>query len=69
MVFKQISNMCVGTKYSLDEILAIIRPVLYVWSVMRFGRKSWTPIKISLVLDLVQIVIGVTRLSRSSFYE
>lgn len=69
MVLKQISNLCVGTKYSLDEILTIVRPVIYVWSVVRFGRKSWLPIKICLLLDLVQIIIGVTRLSRSTFYE
>jgi mannose/fructose/N-acetylgalactosamine-specific phosphotransferase system component IID len=69
MIFKWISNVCVGTKYSLDEIVSIVRPVIYVWCVMKFGRKSWTPIKISAILDLVQIVIGITRLSRSNFYE
>lgn len=69
MLLKQISNLCVGTKYSLDEIVAIVRPVIYVWCVVRFGRKSWLPIKICLLLDLIQIMIGVTRLSRSAFYE
>jgi len=59
----------VGSRYSLDEIIAIVRPVIYVYSVMRLGRKSFAPLKISLVLDVVQIVIGVTRLNRSSFYE
>ena len=64
-----IANLFVGSKYSLDELIAIIRPVVYVYSVMKFSRKSYTPIKICLVLDVVQIVIGMVRLNRSAFYE
>jgi mannose/fructose/N-acetylgalactosamine-specific phosphotransferase system component IID len=64
-----IASTFVGSRYSLDELIAIIRPVVYVYAVMKLGRKSFAPLKISLVLDIAQIVIGVTRLNRSSFYE
>lgn len=69
MIFKMISEMCVGSKYSLDEIIAIVRPVIYVWCVIRFGRKSYFPLKVSFILDLVQGIIGMTRLSMSRQYE
>jgi len=64
-----IASTFVGSRYSLDELITIIRPVVYVYAVMKLGRKSFAPLKISLVLDIAQIVIGVTRLNRSSFYE
>ena len=46
-----------------------MRPVIYIWCVMMCGKKSYTPIKISFALDVVQILIGVTRQVRSSQYE
>lgn len=69
MIFKLIANVCVGSRYALDEVIAIVRPVVYVWAVMKYGRKSYTPIKLSAVLDILQIVIGVTRLFRSRQQE
>ena len=57
------------SKYAADELISIIRPVVYVLSVVYFGRRSWKPLKISAVLDLVQIIIGVFRLYRSNKYE
>lgn len=53
MIFKLIANVCVGSRYALDEVIAIVRPVVYVWAVMKYGRKSYTPIKLSAVLDIL----------------
>ena len=44
--------MLLNSKFSIDELINIVRPVLYVYCVMRFGRRSFKPIKISLVLDI-----------------
>lgn len=52
-IFKLIADACVGSKYSLDELIAIVRPLIYVWCVLRFGRKSYFPVKVSFALDLV----------------
>ena len=47
-----ISTYTVGKEWSLDEVLSIIRPAIYVWAVIKFGRKSYTPIKIAAILDI-----------------
>merc|ERR1711982_56616 len=38
---------------TLGEILYILRPVIYVYFLMKFGRKAWIPWIISLVIDLL----------------
>ena len=48
-----------------SEVLHIIRPLLYVCLVMKHGRKSWTPIWISLALDILIILLVFLRLSSS----
>ena len=68
-LFKLLSNFLIASKISIDEVINIVRPVVYVWSILKYGRKSYRPLKISFVLDLVQIIIGVMRLVRSSGYE
>lgn len=68
-LFKLLSNFLIASKISIDEVINIVRPVVYVWSIIKFGRKSYRPLKISFFLDLVQIIIGVMRLVRSSGYE
>lgn len=62
---KTISTYTVGKEWSLDEVLNIVRPAIYVWAVIKFGRKSYTPIKIAAVLDITQFIIGRVRLHRS----
>lgn len=53
-----------GIRYNLDDILYIIRPFIYVYSVMKFGKKSYQPLKIALVIDLVSIVLSIIRLNK-----
>jgi len=68
-LFKLLSKFLIASKISLDEVINIVRPVVYVWSIIKYGRKSYRPLKISFALDLVQIVMGMMRLVRSSEYE
>ncbi len=68
-ILKMIQSATVGHKYSLDELVHIVRPVIYVWCVMKFGRKSYIPIKISFALDVIHILISAVRLVRSNQYE
>ena len=51
-VIRSIGNLLLNSKFSIDELINIVRPLLYVYCVMRFGRRSFKPIKISLVLDI-----------------
>jgi Peroxisomal membrane protein (Pex16) len=46
-------NYSVGSKFCIDEIITIVRPVVYLIAIMKFGRESYLPIKISFVLDIV----------------
>lgn len=41
------------SRYSLDEIINILRPVIYVWAILRYGKNSWKAIKLSFGLDLI----------------
>jgi hypothetical protein len=33
-----------GRKYHIDDVIAIVRPFVYVYSVWKCGRKSYQPI-------------------------
>jgi hypothetical protein len=45
-----------------SDILHIIRPVVYVYLVMKHGKKSWVPIKVSLAMDLLIIFLVFLKL-------
>ena len=51
-----------------SDILHIVRPFIYVFLVMKYGKKSWTPIKVSFAMDVSIIflvflkLIGATKL-------
>jgi len=45
-----------------SDILHIIRPVIYVYLVMKHGKKSWIPIKVSLAIDIVIIFLVFLKL-------
>lgn len=49
-------------RYHIDDIIAIVRPLVYLYAVAKYGSKSWAPIKISLVLDVIQILVSLSRL-------
>ena len=51
--FKMIGQLLLNSKFSIDELINIVRPVIYVWSILRFGRRSFKPLKISFALDLI----------------
>jgi len=53
-------------RYHLDDIINIVRPFIYVYSIIKYGHKSYTPVKISLLLDLIGIVITLSRLIQAS---
>ena len=63
------TDLLVNHKYHWDDILYIVRPFIYVYSVMIYGRKSYTPIKISLAIDLVTILLSVQRVMRALALE
>jgi len=68
-LFKLLTNFLIASKISIDEVISIVRPVVYVWSIIQYGRKSYRPLKISFAFDLVQIIMGLMRLVRSKEYE
>lgn len=45
--------MLLNSKFSIDELINIVRPVIYVYAILKFGRRSFRPIKISLALDVI----------------
>lgn len=64
-LFKLVGNMLLNSKFSIDELINIVRPVIYLYAILRFGRRSFKPIKISLALDIVQVIFSLLRLWRS----
>ena len=65
-LLKFIGNILLNSKFSIDELINIARPVIYLYSILRFGRRSFRPLKISLMLDIVQIIFSCLRLWRSN---
>ena len=66
---KLITNYAVGSNFSLDEVIAILRPVVFVWLVLKRGKHSSLPLKVCLWLDIVSAVIGMLRIRRSNEQE
>ena len=64
-LFKSIGNLLLNSKFSIDELINIVRPVVYVYCILRFGRRSFKPIKISLALDIIQAFFSLVRILRS----
>jgi hypothetical protein len=58
--------MLLNTQFSIDELINIARPVIYVYAILRFGRRSFRPLKFSLILDLTQIFFTLLRMWRSN---
>jgi len=53
-------------KYHIDDVLQILRPPLYIYAVMKCGRKSYFPIKVCMIMDIVSIAVSFYRLSKGS---
>lgn len=45
-----------------SDILHIIRPFVYIFLVMKHGKKSWVPIQVSLAMDLLIIFLVFLKL-------
>lgn len=65
-LIKSIFGLLFNQRYHLDDIINIFRPFIFVYLVMKHGRKSYQPIKVSLILDLVSILISFSRLIQAS---
>ena len=65
-LLKFFGNLLLNSKFSIDELINIARPVVYLYCILRCGRRSFRPLKISLVMDLVQIFFSCLRLWRSN---
>ena len=65
-ILRFFGNFLINKKFCLDELINITRPVIYIYSVLKYGRKSYTPIKISFALDILQLVSSSLRLWRSA---
>jgi len=63
-LLKGIFRLLLNNKYQIDELIHIARPVIYVYSVLKYGKNSYRPLKISLALDLVQTLFSLLRLWR-----
>lgn len=50
-------------QFHIDDLLFFVRPCIYVFAVMTHGRKSFAPIKIALILDLIAVLCAMKRLS------
>lgn len=45
-------------KLKAIEILLILRPVLYMYSLLKLGKDSYTPFFVSLIIDILGIFMG-----------
>ena len=52
-LLKFFGNLLLNSKFSIDELINIARPVIYLYSILRYGRRSFRPLKISLMLDIL----------------
>ena len=56
-IFKKIVNIVFNS-----DVLHILRPFVYVYLVMKHGKKSWYPIQVSLAMDLLIIFLVFLKL-------
>lgn len=50
-------------RIALDsDILHIVRPFIFVYLVMKHGRKSWLPLQVSFTMDLLIILLLTLKL-------
>ena len=65
-IFRFFGNMLLNNRFSIDELINIARPVIYLYAIIKCGRRSFRPLKISLILDVLQIFFSCLRLWRSN---
>ena len=64
-IIRALQNFLYNHHYHFDDILNIVRPFVYVFTVMKYGHKSYTPIKVSLTIDIISIFVSISRLIKS----
>lgn len=69
-----IGKVLLNSKFPLDELLQIVRPVIYVFYINKFRAVSATfanrkALKISLIIDLIQFVVSNIRVYMSNKAE
>ena len=65
-ILKSVYSFFFESKYHLDDLLHILRPFVYVFSVLKHGQQSYKPIKISFMMDLVASLVSLLRLVKAS---
>ncbi|XP_078178150.1 shrunken seed protein (SSE1) isoform X2 [Carex rostrata] len=55
-----------GRLYLIGEVIHVLRPVIYVLFIRKFGIKSWTPWLVSLAVELTGITLVSHATSRDS---
>lgn len=48
-----------------NDVLAILRPLVYVLLVMKYGKKSWFPVKVNIAMDLFIMLLGIFKMMGS----
>ena len=65
-ILLKFKSLLTGRGYHLDDLIHIFRPFIYVALVTKYGTKDYLPIKISFTLDMVAMVVSLTRLIKSA---
>ena len=64
LCIQKLQSLIINHRYHIDDILAIIRPFVYTYAVLKCGRRSYQPLKIALALDSVMLLTTMARLVR-----
>ncbi|KAJ3366970.1 Peroxisomal membrane protein pex16 [Allomyces javanicus] len=51
---------------TVGEVLFVLRPLIYVMLIRRFGRKSWIPFAASLVVEAISYLLAARNMSRTA---
>ena len=46
--------------------MQILRPLIYVFLLVKYGRKSYTPVKVAFCVDIVSILFSIYRFKKAS---
>ncbi|KNE54579.1 hypothetical protein AMAG_00546 [Allomyces macrogynus ATCC 38327] len=51
---------------TVGEVLYVLRPLIYVMLIRRFGRKSWIPFAASLVVEAISYLLAARNMTRTA---
>lgn len=61
VILRRLITKIFGLVFNSD-VLQIVRPLIYVCLVLKHGKKSWLPIKVSFAIDLLIVFLVLLRL-------